>query len=258
MRRALAIDESSYGLEHPNVAIDLNNLAQLLKATDRLAEAEPLMQRALAIDESSLRARASRCRRPAQRSRPTAPATDRLAEAEPLSRPDAGDPSEVHRDLSYPVAACGHLSATRGPYSEPCATQRDTRPPHRHPDRRVRARTPRDLALPASVRLKSPSGPEQPQPQTGEPSSQQQAPARWLKPLPAGPRSRPSPAGASPDHPDGRAAKLMHTLSGQPKARQLPARPSITWSRSKLPLPEPREAGAWTRGIAKLELGNEE
>ena len=50
-RRALAIDEKSYGPDHPKVAIGLNNLAQLLKATNRLAEAEPLMRRALAIDE---------------------------------------------------------------------------------------------------------------------------------------------------------------------------------------------------------------
>ncbi len=53
MRRALAIDEHSFGPEHPNVAIRLNNLAQLLQATNRLAEAEPLMRRALAIDEQS-------------------------------------------------------------------------------------------------------------------------------------------------------------------------------------------------------------
>src|SRR5262245_37994418 len=52
-RRALAIDEKSFGLEHPNVATDLNNLAQLLKATNRLGEAEPLMRRALSIDEKS-------------------------------------------------------------------------------------------------------------------------------------------------------------------------------------------------------------
>jgi hypothetical protein len=38
---------------HPDVAIDLNNLAQLLQATNRLAEAEPLMRRALEIDERS-------------------------------------------------------------------------------------------------------------------------------------------------------------------------------------------------------------
>ena len=53
MRRALAIDEASYGPDHPDVAIDLNNLAQLLQATNRLGEAEPLMRRALAIDEAS-------------------------------------------------------------------------------------------------------------------------------------------------------------------------------------------------------------
>ncbi|MCP4661351.1 MAG: tetratricopeptide repeat protein, partial [bacterium] len=52
-RRALLIDESSFGAEHPNVARDLNNLAQLLQATNRLEEAEPLMRRALLIDESS-------------------------------------------------------------------------------------------------------------------------------------------------------------------------------------------------------------
>ncbi len=49
MRRALGIDEASYGRDHPNVAIRLNNLAQLLQDTNRLGEAEPLMRRALAI-----------------------------------------------------------------------------------------------------------------------------------------------------------------------------------------------------------------
>ena len=49
MRRALGIDEKSFGHEHPDVATDLNNLAQLLQATNRLAEAEPLMRRVLVI-----------------------------------------------------------------------------------------------------------------------------------------------------------------------------------------------------------------
>jgi hypothetical protein len=49
MRRALAIDEKSSGPEHPNVATDLNNLAQLLRATNRLEEAEPLMRRVVVI-----------------------------------------------------------------------------------------------------------------------------------------------------------------------------------------------------------------
>ena len=46
MRRALAIDEHGYGPNHPDVARDLNNLAWLLQATNRLGEAEPLMRRA--------------------------------------------------------------------------------------------------------------------------------------------------------------------------------------------------------------------
>ncbi len=49
MRRALAIDEASYGPHHPNVAIRLNSLALLLEATNRLAEAEPLSARAVRI-----------------------------------------------------------------------------------------------------------------------------------------------------------------------------------------------------------------
>ena len=53
MRRALAIDEKSYGPDHPEVAIRLNNLAHLLQRTNRFTEAEPLMRRALAIDEKS-------------------------------------------------------------------------------------------------------------------------------------------------------------------------------------------------------------
>ena len=39
------------GSEHPDYAIALNNLAQLLKANNRLAEAEPLMRRTISIFE---------------------------------------------------------------------------------------------------------------------------------------------------------------------------------------------------------------
>ncbi|MGA2028047.1 MAG: tetratricopeptide repeat protein, partial [Syntrophobacteraceae bacterium] len=42
-----------FGQDHPKVAIRLNNLAQLLSDTNRLAEAEPMMRRALKIDEQS-------------------------------------------------------------------------------------------------------------------------------------------------------------------------------------------------------------
>jgi Tetratricopeptide repeat len=48
-RRALEIDEKSFGPEDPTVARDLNNLAELLQATNRLGEAESLSRRQLQI-----------------------------------------------------------------------------------------------------------------------------------------------------------------------------------------------------------------
>jgi tetratricopeptide (TPR) repeat protein len=85
-RRALAIDEQSYGPDHPEVATDLNNLAELLRDTNRLAEAEPLYRRALAISEQSYGPDhptvAIRLNNLAGLLR----ATNRLGEAEPLYR----------------------------------------------------------------------------------------------------------------------------------------------------------------------------
>jgi tetratricopeptide (TPR) repeat protein len=86
MRRALAIDEKSYGPEHPNVARDLNNLAVLLKDTNRLAEAEPLMQRALAIDEKSYGPEHPEVATNLNNLALLLQATNRLSEAEPLMR----------------------------------------------------------------------------------------------------------------------------------------------------------------------------
>jgi hypothetical protein len=43
------IDEASFGSDHANVAIDLNNLAQSLQATNRRSDAEPLSRRHLEI-----------------------------------------------------------------------------------------------------------------------------------------------------------------------------------------------------------------
>ena len=49
MGRALQIDEQAFGKDHPEIATDLNNLASLYQATNRLKEAEPLMERHLTI-----------------------------------------------------------------------------------------------------------------------------------------------------------------------------------------------------------------
>ena len=53
MRRALEINEASFGEHHPTVATSLNNLATLLQDTNRMGEAEPLMRRALEISKAS-------------------------------------------------------------------------------------------------------------------------------------------------------------------------------------------------------------
>ncbi len=85
-RRALAIDEKAYGVGHPEVATDLNNLAQVLKATNRLAEAEPLMRRALAIHEHSYGADHPEVAAALNNLAGLLRDTNRLDEAEPLLR----------------------------------------------------------------------------------------------------------------------------------------------------------------------------
>ena len=86
MRRALAIAERSYGPDHPDVATDLNNLAGLLRATNRLSEAEPLYRRALAIDETSLGPDHPDVATALNNLAVLLQATNRLSEAEPLMR----------------------------------------------------------------------------------------------------------------------------------------------------------------------------
>jgi len=85
-RRALAMDEASYGPGHPNVAFRLSNLAALLQATNRLGEAEPLMRRALAIQEASYGPEHPAVATALNNLAQLLQATNRLAEAEPLMR----------------------------------------------------------------------------------------------------------------------------------------------------------------------------
>ncbi len=85
-KRAIEIDQVSFGKDHPNVAIRLNNLAQLYKDTNRLAEAKPLMKRVVEILENPggepLPNYAVALNNLAQLYK----ATNRLAEAEPMMR----------------------------------------------------------------------------------------------------------------------------------------------------------------------------
>jgi tetratricopeptide (TPR) repeat protein len=85
-RRALAIDEASYGPDHPNVGIRLNSLAALLHNTNRLNEAEPLCRRALAIDETSYGPDHPNVAIRLNSLAVLLRATNRLSEAEPMCR----------------------------------------------------------------------------------------------------------------------------------------------------------------------------
>jgi CHAT domain-containing protein/Tfp pilus assembly protein PilF len=53
-QRALAITEKALGPEYPDIAVALNNLAELYRATGAYAKAGPLFQRALAITKRAL------------------------------------------------------------------------------------------------------------------------------------------------------------------------------------------------------------
>ena len=75
-----------FGTEHSNAAGDLNNLAQLLQATNRLAEAEPLMARVVTIFEKSLGENHPNVATALNNLALLLQATNRLAEAEPLMR----------------------------------------------------------------------------------------------------------------------------------------------------------------------------
>jgi tetratricopeptide (TPR) repeat protein len=105
---ALELSELRLGPNHPSTAGAINNLAQLLKATNHLAEAEPLMRRALAIDEASYGNDHPAVARDLNNLAGLLQATNRLAEAEPLMRRALAtdeasyckDHPEVARDLN--------------------------------------------------------------------------------------------------------------------------------------------------------------
>jgi tetratricopeptide (TPR) repeat protein len=86
MRRALQIDEDSWGTQHPEVVGPLSNLARLLQVTNRLSEAEFLMRRALQIGEDSLGSQHSNVAILLNNLAQLLQDTDRLSEAEPLMR----------------------------------------------------------------------------------------------------------------------------------------------------------------------------
>ena len=86
MSRALAIWEVSLGPEHPNVARAVNNLAELLRDTNRLDEAEPFYRRVIEIFEANDPDKQPNYAGALNNLAGLLQATNRLDEAEPLYR----------------------------------------------------------------------------------------------------------------------------------------------------------------------------
>ncbi len=86
MRRALAIDEKSTHPAHRRVAQRMNNLAQVLKVTERLLPAELLMHRALALELQCLGHAATRVASELNNLAQLLTETTRFHSAEPLMR----------------------------------------------------------------------------------------------------------------------------------------------------------------------------
>ena len=156
MRRALSIDETIYGPDHPQVATDLSNLASLLLATNRLDEAEPLMRRALSIDEAAYGPDDPQVAIMPEQPRPTAPGhqparpgrtVDAPRPDHRRSRPRTRPPRRRHRPEQPRFAAPGHQPARRGrAVDAPRPEHRRNRPRTRPPPRCNRAEQPRFAA----------------------------------------------------------------------------------------------------------------
>ena len=102
MRRALEIDETTFGKQHPRVANRMNNLAQMLKNTGQIEEAEPLMRRALEIDVAVFGEQHPTVARDLSNLASLLQDTNRIDDAEPLMR----------RALEIDVAAFGEEHPT--------------------------------------------------------------------------------------------------------------------------------------------------
>jgi len=82
--QALTAAEAQLGANDPLTATVLNNLAQLYKATNRMAQAEPLMERALATDEKAFGAEHRNVARDLNNLAMLYQDTNRMEQAEPL------------------------------------------------------------------------------------------------------------------------------------------------------------------------------
>ena len=139
--RALAIDEASYGPDHPRVATELNNLASLLWATNRLGEAQPLMHRT-GDRRGVVRPGPPQRRHPPQQPGALLQATNRLGEAEPLMhRAQAIDETSYGPDHPDVAIRLNNLAMLLKDTNRPAEAEPLDAPAHWRSTRRRTART---------------------------------------------------------------------------------------------------------------------
>ncbi len=122
MREIASVLERKLGSMHPEVATALNNLAQLLQATNRLEEAEYLYRRALVIDKTNYGADHANVARDLNNLATLLQATNRLAEAESLMRRaleiDESNLGRVHPNVARSLNNLASLLQETNQWSE--------------------------------------------------------------------------------------------------------------------------------------------
>ena len=121
-KRALAIEEKALGPDHPDVAVALNNLADLYQAQGRYADAEPLYKRALAIREKTLGPDHPDVAISLNNLAELYRAQGRYADAEPLYKRALAIREKTlgpdHPDVAVSLNSLANLYRTQGRYSD--------------------------------------------------------------------------------------------------------------------------------------------
>jgi CHAT domain-containing protein/Flp pilus assembly protein TadD len=117
-QRVLEIYEKQLGRDHPNVAIALNNLAELLGDQGRYAEAEPFYKRALEIEEKATGAEGPNMAHRLDELAVLYARLGRYAEAEPLLKRAVALEEKYPRTQSKYLDHLGVLYTDQGRYAE--------------------------------------------------------------------------------------------------------------------------------------------
>jgi tetratricopeptide (TPR) repeat protein len=137
-RQALEIQEKALGLDHPEVATALNNLASIYRSVGQYALAESLYRRALLIDERALGPEHAQVARDLSNLGSLYDSQNRYADAEPLYKwalatdkkalgPDHPDVASDLSNLASVYGRLGRYPEAESSYKQALAIQKGTR-----------------------------------------------------------------------------------------------------------------------------------